>query len=84
MVDLEAELRFYKEREKHFAKLLNVTDGGQYRADWDSAIARLVRERDEAVAEVERLRKRLEKIRMLRAAERVKGMVKKAKKGRLR
>ena len=54
--DLEAELRFYKDREKHYAKLLDVTDGGQYRADWDGAIDRLVRERDEAVAEAAKAR----------------------------
>lgn len=45
---------FYRDREKHYAKLLSVTDGGQYRADWDSAIDRLVRERDEAVAALRR------------------------------
>lgn len=49
---LESELRFYKEREAYFARLLNVTDGGQYRADWDGALARLIRERDAAQAEV--------------------------------
>lgn len=80
MADLEAELRFYKEREQHFAKLLKVTDNGQYRADWDGAIARLIRERDEAVAEAEKLRKELAKIRVKRVVKKVRSMVEKAKK----
>jgi histidinol phosphatase-like PHP family hydrolase len=33
-------------REEHFASVLRVTDSGQYRADWDSAIRRVVAERD--------------------------------------
>jgi hypothetical protein len=40
-------LDFYVEREKDFAKMLPVADGGQYRADWDCAIRNLVAERDE-------------------------------------
>jgi hypothetical protein len=39
----------YREREAHFAKALHVADGGQYRADWDGAIERVLRERDEAL-----------------------------------
>jgi hypothetical protein len=42
-----------QEREKHFAKALAVADGGQYRADWDGAIARVIAERDAAVARAE-------------------------------
>lgn len=47
---LEAEVARYKEREAHFAKALSVADGGQYRNDWDGAIARVIRERNEAIA----------------------------------
>lgn len=45
-----AEVERYQKREAHFAKVLRVTDGGQYRADWDSAIEKVLRERDEAIA----------------------------------
>ncbi len=37
---------FYRDREKYFSQLLGVTDMGQFRADWDSAILQLVRDRD--------------------------------------
>jgi 2-polyprenyl-6-methoxyphenol hydroxylase-like FAD-dependent oxidoreductase len=48
--DAAADLEFYREREKHIAKLLGVADGGQYRADWDGAVERLKREAaDEAL-----------------------------------
>ena len=43
---VESEYSRLKEREAHFANALAVADGGQYRADWDGAIARLVKERD--------------------------------------
>lgn len=45
--ELRKELTFYKDREKHFASVLKVADGGQYRADWDGAILNL---KDRAVA----------------------------------
>lgn len=41
---LVAELEFYKGREAHFRKVLAVSDGGRYRADWDSRIQQLVEE----------------------------------------
>jgi Fe-S cluster biogenesis protein NfuA len=44
------ELKRMQEREAHFAKALAVADGGQYRADWDGAISRLIAERDAALA----------------------------------
>lgn len=31
----------YREREQHFAKVLGVPDGGQYRNDWDSRLTTL-------------------------------------------
>jgi hypothetical protein len=37
-----------REREAHFAKVLGVTDGGEYRNDWDSRIEALIAERDAA------------------------------------
>jgi hypothetical protein len=47
------ERAFYQDREKYFAALLKVTDGGQYRADWDGAVARLKDEaREAALGEV--------------------------------
>lgn len=42
-------------REEHFASVLRVTDRGQYRADWDSAIRRVVAERDAMRSDVARL-----------------------------
>ena len=42
-------------REEHFASVLRVTDRGQYRADWDSAIRRVVAERDALRSDVARL-----------------------------
>jgi hypothetical protein len=48
--DLETELARYKEREAHYAEVLKVADGGRYQNDWDAAIQRVVRERDEASA----------------------------------
>jgi hypothetical protein len=36
------EVRFFKEREGYIANLLQVADGGQYRADWRAPIERLV------------------------------------------
>jgi hypothetical protein len=51
--ELEAQNTRYREREEHFASVLRVTDGGQYRADWDSAIARVVAERDAARADAD-------------------------------
>lgn len=44
---LLAENKRYREREAHFAEALRVTDGGQYRADWNSAIERVVKEQSE-------------------------------------
>ena len=42
----EAERDVLRDREKHFASVLSVADGGQYRNDWDAAIRRVVAERD--------------------------------------
>ena len=36
------------ERERHFASVLSVADGGKYRSDWDGAISRVLKELDEA------------------------------------
>lgn len=43
---LEAEVKFLREREAYFAKVLGVCDGGRYRADWATRIKLLVEERD--------------------------------------
>lgn len=56
---LRAELEHYRSRERHFARLLGVADGGQYRADWDGAVQRLVDERDAAVRRAEAAEARL-------------------------
>ncbi len=45
-MELICEVERMREREAHFAKVLGVTDGGQYRNDWDARITRLVAERD--------------------------------------
>ena len=47
--EANARIKHLTDREKHFAKALHVADGGQYRNDWDVAIDRVVRERDEAI-----------------------------------
>ena len=44
--EAEAERDALRDREKHFASVLSVADGGQYRNDWDAAIRRVVAERD--------------------------------------
>lgn len=41
IAELERELDFYKERERDIAKVLDVPDGGQFRADWPGAVQRL-------------------------------------------
>lgn len=38
---LRKRVEFLSEREKHIAKVLDVADGGQYRNDWDGAVARM-------------------------------------------
>lgn len=43
---LREENRRYKEREAHWAHVLDVADKGEYRADWDSRIRALIEERN--------------------------------------
>ena len=50
----EAERDALRDREKHFASVLSVADGGQYRNDWDAAIRRVVAERDALRAAINR------------------------------
>lgn len=33
-----SELRYLREREAHFAKVLGIPDGGRYRHDWDATL----------------------------------------------
>jgi hypothetical protein len=56
LVEAEAQLKFYKDREEHFARVLMVSDGGQYRADWDSRIKAIIAERDQAIEETRVMR----------------------------
>lgn len=35
---LTGELRFLREREAHFARVLGIPDGGRYRNDWDATL----------------------------------------------
>lgn len=53
---LAVKVRRFEEREAHWSVVLGVTDGGQYRADWDARIRALVAERDALDVEVKRLR----------------------------
>lgn len=53
--EARADAERYRQREQHFADALKVADGGQYRADWNGAIQRVLNERDAARAEVARL-----------------------------
>lgn len=62
LVEVETQLRFYKDREEHFARVLSVSDGGQYRADWDSRIKAIIAERDQALAEAKRLEHELREV----------------------
>lgn len=48
--ELETEVKRFRERERHFADALSVADGGQYRNDWDAAIRRVLKDRDDAYA----------------------------------
>lgn len=41
-----AEVERLKDRERHFAKVLGVADGGRYRADWDGHLEAVIAERD--------------------------------------
>lgn len=43
---LRRTVAYMQGREQHFARILGVADGGQYRADWNAAIKRIVEERD--------------------------------------
>lgn len=53
---LAVKVRRFEEREAHWSVVLGVTDGGQYRADWDVRIRALVAERDALRVEVAQLR----------------------------
>ena len=41
---LQEKIRYYQEREQHFAHVLGIADGGQYRADWAGHLEALMRE----------------------------------------
>lgn len=53
----QRDVKRYREREAHFAQVLSVADGGQYRNDWDGAIKRVIEERDALRTELEALRR---------------------------
>lgn len=53
---LRSELHYYKGREKHFATVLGVAEGGRYANDWDSRLQRLVNEAAALRREVRYLR----------------------------
>lgn len=40
-------VKYFQERELYFARLLGVSDAGQFRADWDAPILQLIKERDD-------------------------------------
>lgn len=48
----QGELERMRDRERHFTKVLDVADGGQYRNDWDTRITALIAERDAARADL--------------------------------
>lgn len=62
LVEAEAQLKFYRDREEHFARVLMVSDGGQYRADWDSRIRAIIAERDRAIGDAKRLEHELHEV----------------------
>lgn len=51
--ELIASITFYQEREKYFARLLDVPDAGQFRADWDAAVLKVIKDRDSFREQVE-------------------------------
>lgn len=60
--DLEATVRFYKDREAHYVRVLSVCDGGRYRNDWNAGIERVVKERDAAVARIAELEAKVKEL----------------------
>lgn len=59
---LEAELVFYKAREEHFAHVLGVADGGQFRNDWDARIENLVKNNENLTQQVESDKRLIEEL----------------------
>lgn len=57
------EIERLRERERYFALLLGVPDGGQYRNDWASRIKALIQRATKAGAEIERLREQRDRYR---------------------
>lgn len=51
--ELIAMVEFYRDREKYFAKILMVSDGGQFRADWDAVLIGLITERNRLSEQLE-------------------------------
>jgi len=52
---LRAERDRLQDREKHFALLLSVPDGGRYRHDWDARLTGLLAERNRLREELRRI-----------------------------
>jgi len=40
------EVAYYREREDYFQRVLKISDGGQYRADWEAPLQQLIVDRD--------------------------------------
>jgi hypothetical protein len=53
--ELIALVKYYNEKERYIAHLVGVADAGQYRADWDAPLLRIMKERDQAVAKLKEL-----------------------------
>jgi hypothetical protein len=58
-----SDIRFYKDREKHISDALSVADGGKYRADFDGAIKRCIRDRAAAIERAQKAEAALAAIR---------------------
>jgi len=50
---MRARIASHRRREKYWASVLAVSDGGTYRVDWDSRIRQVVEERKRALEERE-------------------------------
>jgi len=55
LVEVRAERDHLKRREAHFARVLGVADGGQYRNDWDARLTGIVEQRDELLLALKRV-----------------------------
>jgi 8-oxo-dGTP diphosphatase len=52
-------IKFYDERENHYAKVLKVSDSGMCRADWDAPLEKIAQQNDDLRAALKQLKRRV-------------------------